>query len=431
MENWMTYIMECALCLALLYLPFWGLLRKETFFHFNRYALLAITILSFILPLISIPEISTPLANNEILSIQLEEINVMVSGKALSESISWKTILSAIYLTGLVVCLLYKIYDLIQLLRFIPRGCLWTLKENGIHVHCHVHDIASFSWMNHIVISEKDYEENGNNILLHEQAHIACGHSWDVLWLSLVEAIQWFNPFIWMLSKEIQDIHEYEADLTVLRKGINAKNYQLLLIKKAVGSSSYAFANSFNHSSLKKRITMMLKEKSNPWARAKYVMVLPLAALSVVAFAHPKVSKVSKTFSESKISELWTDPQEKTPDVKAKFPGDEKEAYRFIAKNIKYPALAQEAGVEGRVECLVTIGTDGSIKNVRITKPVNKYLDKEVIRIMNEMPKWEPAQIDGKAVESTIPFGVVFKFDGSNIQSESDTDIIVVGYGPK
>lgn len=177
MENWMTYIMECALCLALLYLPFWGLLRKETFFHFNRYALLAITMLSFILPLISIPEITTPLANNEILSIQLEEINVMVSGQALSESISWKTILPAIYLTGLVVCLLYKIYDLIQLLRFIPRGCLWTQKENGIHVHCHVHDIASFSWMNHIVISEKDYEENGNNILLHEQAHIACGHS--------------------------------------------------------------------------------------------------------------------------------------------------------------------------------------------------------------------------------------------------------------
>ena len=229
----------------------------------------------------------------------------------------------------------------------------------------------------------------------------------------------------------MQSVHEYEADNDVLSVGIDAKSYQLLLIKKAVGTSRYTMANSFNHSSLKKRITMMLKEKSNPWARAKYVMVLPLAALSVVAFAHPKVSEVSKTFSESKISELWTDQQEKTPDVKAKFPGDEKEAYRFIAKNIKYPALAQEAGVEGRVECLVTIGTNGSIKNVRITKPVNKYLDKEVIRIMNEMPKWQPAQIDGKAAESTIPFGVVFKFDGSNIQSESDTDIIVVGYGPK
>ena len=229
----------------------------------------------------------------------------------------------------------------------------------------------------------------------------------------------------------MQSVHEYEADNDVLSVGIDAKSYQLLLIKKAVGTSRYTMANSFNHSSLKKRITMMLKEKSNPWARAKYVMVLPLAALSVVAFAHPKVSEVSKTFSESKISELWTDQQEKMPDVKAKFPGDEKEAYRFIAKNIKYPALAQEAGVEGRVECLVTIGTNGSIKNVRITKPVNKYLDKEVIRIMNEMPKWQPAQIDGKAVESTIPFGVVFKFDGSNIQSESDTDIIVVGYGPK
>ena len=98
MENWITYIAECAFCLALLYLPFWGLLRKDTFFQFNRYALLAITALSFILPLISIPEITTPLAENEILSIQLDDINVIVNGKVGSGNISWQMFLSIVYL---------------------------------------------------------------------------------------------------------------------------------------------------------------------------------------------------------------------------------------------------------------------------------------------------------------------------------------------
>ena len=275
MENWITYIMECAFCLALLYLPFWGLLRKETFFQYNRYALLAITVLSFLLPLISIPEITSQLGHSETLSIQLDEIKVMVSGKVLSEDVSWKTILSVIYLSGAVACMIYKMTDLIRLVRFIPRGCLWVQSENGIHVHCHVHNVVPFSWMNHIVISEKDYEENGNNILLHEQAHIACKHSWDVLWLSLVEVLQWFNPFVWMLSKEMQDIHEYEADMSVLHQGINARDYQLLIIQKVVGSGTYALANNFNHSSLKKRIAMMVKEKSNPWARMKYLYLFP------------------------------------------------------------------------------------------------------------------------------------------------------------
>ena len=420
MENWITYIVECAFCLALLYLPFWGLLRKETFFHFNRYALLAITILSFILPLISIPEITTPLANNEILSIQLEEINVMVSGKALSESISWKTILSAIYLTGLVVCLLYKIYDLIQLLRFIPRGCLWTQKENGIHVHCHVHDIASFSWMTHIVISEKDYEENGNNILLHEQAHIACGHSWDVLWLSLVEAVQWFNPFIWMLSKEIQDIHEYEADLTVLRKGINAKNYQLLLIKKAVGSSSYAFANSFNHSSLKKRITMMMKEKSNPWARVKYLYMLPVAAICMIACTQsPKsadkaeeetsIEQTTKVENSSENATVTEEPIYQVVEENPEFPGGHKEAIKFLSKNINYPKACQEKGIQGRVIVQFIVTKEGDIKDPVVVRGVDPQLDEEALRVIKAMPKWKPGKQKGKAVNVRYTQPVLFR----------------------
>ena len=391
MENWITYIAECALCLALLYLPFWGLLRKDTFFQFNRFVLLAITVLSFILPWISIPEITSQLAPSETISIQLEEINVMISGKVLSENISWKTILAITYLSGAVTCLLYKMIDLVRLIRFIPRGCLWVHTENGIHIHCHAHDVVPFSWMNHIVISEKDYEENGHNILLHEQAHIACRHSWDVLWLSFVEVLQWFNPFVWMLSKEIQDIHEYEADLTVLHKGINARDYQLLIIQKVVGSGSYTFANNFNHSSLKKRITMMIKEKSNPWARLKYLYILPIVAICMIACTQSAKSIMSYEEVE----------------VKPEYPGGMGELGKLLNSNLKYPLISFENGVQGEVLVQFVVDKEGNVEEVTVSKGVDPYLDAEALRVIKMMPKWKPGKHEGKEVnvKCTIPVG--------------------------
>ena len=395
MENWITYIAECALCLALLYLPFWGLLRKDTFFQFNRFVLLAITVLSFILPWINIPEITSQLAPSETISIQLEEINVMISGKVLSENISWKTILAIIYLSGAVTCLLYKMIDLVRLIRFIPRGCLWVHTENGIHIHCHAHDVVPFSWMNHIVISEKDYEENGHNILLHEQAHIACGHSWDVLWLSFVEVLQWFNPFVWMLSKEIQDIHEYEADLTVLRKGINARDYQLLIIQKVVGSGSYTFANNFNHSSLKKRITMMIKEKSNPWARLKYLYILPIVAICMIACTQSAKSTASDYITYEAVEE------------KPEYPGGMGELSKLLSSNLKYPLKSQENGVQGEVLVQFVVDKEGNVEEVTVFKGVDPYLDAEALRVIKMMPKWKPGKHEGKEVnvKCTIPVG--------------------------
>ena len=395
MENWITYIAECALCLALLYLPFWGLLRKDTFFQFNRFVLLAITVLSFILPWINIPEITSQLAPSETISIQLEEINVMISGKVLSENISWKTILAIIYLSGAVTCLLYKMIDLVRLIRFIPQGCLWVHTENGIHIHCHAHDVVPFSWMNHIVISEKDYEENGHNILLHEQAHIACGHSWDVFWLSFVEVLQWFNPFVWMLSKEIQDIHEYEADLTVLRKGINARDYQLLIIQKVVGSGSYTFANNFNHSSLKKRITMMIKEKSNPWARLKYLYILPIVAICMIACTQSAKSTASDYITYEAVEE------------KPEYPGGMGELSKLLSSNLKYPLKSQENGVQGEVLVQFVVDKEGNIEEVTVFKGVDPYLDAEALRVIKMMPKWKPGKHEGKEVnvKCTIPVG--------------------------
>ena len=304
--------------------------------------------------------------------------------------------------------------------------------ENGpFHLILTEGNQPPFSWMHYIVLSEKDYRENPTEILTHEMAHIWHHHSWDLLLADIGILLQWFNPAAWLLKQEMQSVHEYEADDAVLAAGVDAKSYQLLLIKKAVGTSRYTMANSFNHSSLKKRITMMLKEKSSPQARAKYIYILPLAALSVMAFARPEVSDASAVLTKAKVTDLWTIPQEKTPEVKAQFPGGEKAFLNFLARNVKYPTLALEAGKQGRVACLATIGVDGTIKEVEITKSVDPALDAEVIRVIKKTPKWEPAQLAGKAVESKIPLGFLFKVEGSDLQTESDTDIVIVGYGPQ
>ncbi|MEG1406004.1 MAG: M56 family metallopeptidase, partial [Alistipes sp.] len=145
--------------------------------------------------------------------------------------------------------------------------------------------LTPFSWMRWIVMSDVDYAENGTTILAHERAHIACGHSIDLLVTDLLSCLQWFNPAMWLLRRELRAIHEYEADAAVLAAGADARAYQLLLIKKAVGGRWYSVANSLNHSNLKNRITMMLRKKSSRWAGAKAFLALPLLCIALGAFA--------------------------------------------------------------------------------------------------------------------------------------------------
>ena len=185
---------------------------------------------------------------------------------------------------------------------------------DGIHLILTDQPVVPFSWMRTIVISRKDFEESGIEIMTHEMAHIKARHSIDLLISEICILFHWFNPSVWLLRQELQNIHEYEADESVLNQGVDAKRYQLLLIKKAVGAQRFtSMANSFNHSSLKKRIAMMLKQKSSPWARLKYLYVLPLAALTVVAFARPEISHELEKISSVKISEIIPVQEKKEP----------------------------------------------------------------------------------------------------------------------
>ena len=308
MGTFLVYILKSAACLAVFYLFYKLLMSRDTFHRFNRFALLGLLVLSSLLPLVE-ASVNSPAAVQETM-LTLEQLlllaDIQPEGESMaaatpSATVLWLRAALLVYLTGIVFFIARNLCSLARLGRLIRQGKREALdsylpdrKEKNVRLVVHDHDIAPFSWMHWIVIARKDLEENGREILIHELAHIRNRHSWDLLLADLCIFVQWFNPAAWLLKQELQNIHEYEADETVLREGVNARNYQMLLIKKAVGTRLYSMANSFNHSSLKKRITMMLKERTNRWARLKLLLAVPVMAGALYVFAQPEVKEVPR-----------------------------------------------------------------------------------------------------------------------------------------
>ena len=322
------YILKSSVCLVLFYLFFRLLLSKETFHRFNRMALLGVLFFSLLIPCIEVTTRHQVEVQQAVLSIEqlllmaeLEATPADTGAVQETPAISWVQVVLLVYLAGILLLACRNIYSLICLFRLIHSGKHEKL-EKGVTLVVHHQEIAPFSWMKYIVISRKDLEENGREILIHEMAHIHHSHSIDLLLADICIFFQWFNPGAWLLKQELQNIHEYEADETVINEGVNAKEYQLLLIKKAVGTRLYSMANSFNHSKLKRRITMMLKEKSNPWARLKYLYVLPLVAIAVTAFARPEISEKVEEISAVKVNDLAAIVEKKSEENVVKEPID-------------------------------------------------------------------------------------------------------------
>lgn len=433
----LTYILKSTLLLSFLYLPYLLVLRKETFFRFNRLMLLLIIMVSLAVPLMDVhflawadtPSVMKVL--NGTVAIGAPEIVVegtdyqrQAAATSGQPDFSLYHLLLLVWGIGAMVVAVVKLVKCWRLYRVIHKGVLWTDRKDEAVIYCHVGQVAPFSWFKAIVISEDDYNQHAHEILAHELGHVRCLHSFDILLVNMLEVVMWMNPLVWLMESSLHDVHEYEADDAVLRSGVNARQYQLLLIKKAVGSSSYAFANSFNHSLLKNRITMMLKEKSNPWRRTKALYVVPVAMVALSAFATPefvmpeqKGAEPSEnaltsaiTLSESKVSQIEAEEQvleqektEKTvvadvdeqavemeevvtepavtetealpddttnvintPEKLPEFDGGLGELMKFLAGNIRYPKIAQDCKVQGRVIIQFVVETDGRVSDAHV-----------------------------------------------------------------
>lgn len=292
------YSLKVAFCLIAFYLLFKLLLSKETFHSFNRLVLLLIMVVSILLPWVKVTTAEPTAIAEGMISIESVIASAEVVDSETPEGLTAIQLLFIIYIIGIAVFFLREVVSVFSLVRLIRRGTPLTaeqagVSQRGVQVVVMKDEIAPFSWFRHVVLSEKDFRENPREILTHELAHIRLGHSWDVAVCNLLIIFQWWNPAAWLLKRELQNVHEFEADEAVIKRGVDAKQYQLLLIRKSVGERLFSMANNLNHQSLKKRITMMTTKKSSPWQKAKVLVALPMAALAVAAFANTEVERVA------------------------------------------------------------------------------------------------------------------------------------------
>ena len=309
MSAFLIYAIKSAILLILLFVPGIFLMFKEKMFRFNRMTLLAILMLSLMLPLCNFSRLSM----DRMPAVQAIERGLIQAGIPVeipnyisTEDITsqekpfpWFYVVSILYGIGVMTILCIRLREVLSMGLIIRRGSIWAKEEDGIRIYCHAENVAPFSWLRNIVISEADHKENGREIILHEKAHILYHHSADILLLTLVEAVQWWNPFVYLLGMYLRDVHEYEADDYVLRQGISCHAYSELVIRKAVGANSYTFANNFNHSLTKKRISMMLKTNSKRSRRSRVLYVLPMIALALSAFATPEFKTASNFIEQT------------------------------------------------------------------------------------------------------------------------------------
>ena len=279
--NFLIYDGKVAVALLVFYLFYRFLLKKETFHRFNRVVLVGTAVLSFLLPLCIIT-IRKPAEPGVLVMEMTEEMRALAPVVSVEDTFPSLPVLLAIVLfwAGAAFVLVRVVVSILSILKVIRQGEL-VREEDGCKIIVTDRDIDPFSWMRYIVLSWKDWEGSPAPILLHEKAHIGYRHSVELLLVDLLSVLQWFNPAIWMLHADLRELHEYEADDAVLRAGTDIKEYQYLLIRKAVGKSGYSVANSFNHSILKNRITMMSKSKSPRSRGLRVLWAIPLVCLAI------------------------------------------------------------------------------------------------------------------------------------------------------
>ena len=401
-------------------------------FRFNRILLLSCVGISFILPLFILNPFWAVNMVEDNIDVAFNPVNIAYVANAVSEKIIpiWDYIVT-LYLIGTIAMAVYFIVSLARLALFILKG--EHIRQDGCRIILHRHNsVAPFAWCGYIMMPRRDWYEFGQMIVCHEKAHIECRHWIDLLFMQAAIIITWYCPAIWLLRNELHTLHEYEADSRVLASGVKREEYQMFLIKKTVGARFATLSNCLNHSSLKKRITMMLSSKPTGKARVRAFVMVPAMALALIGLATPAVSAVINEVSAAtlvedlryKISEKSdstirvternsdvvvtekADADDAVPFIRTEtapnFPGGKDKLRAFINKNISFPETAYKDGVLNMDAVVqLTIAKDGVVKDARIVKSSGKTLDTEALRVARMLPKFHPGLNNGLPAESS------------------------------
>lgn len=452
METIVIYLIKSGLLLAVGVALFMLLMRNETFHRFNRWLLLVIALVSVLIPTVNFG-VDTPMAlfssaieqmiggvsdvSDAVVGFEEPLMSSVVTDESHNgahalwqyllqlDTIAWVLILYFAVVALLVLRLLYMHIQIVNILHSGTReeAALHNIIDNDVRLVVHNNRYKPFCWFSWVAISRADLADCGREILAHESAHVHFKHSYDILFADLLIIIYWFNPMAWVMKSLLKDIHEYEADSAVLAAGVDAKSYQLLIIKKAVGARLYSIANSFNQSLTKKRIIMMCKEKSSLWQCAKALYILPLAVVAACTFSSPQNAADGNSEavnnevvnSEAVASDSNTEHVYQEVELKPEFPGGMKELMGYLSKNIKYPKESYQKNSQGKVFVRFVVKKDGSIDDIEIQRTSgDDLLDAEAMRVVKAMPAWVPGKQDGKNVNVQFILPVVFRLQGGN-----------------
>ena len=390
----MLYILKSAITLALLYNCFFFFLSKETFHRFNRCMLVGIMLTSLIVPLLHFTTEHPTVINEEVYLVQtyIEHDNIpIVTTPAAVHRLTWVQVVAAVYLTGVAAMLILTFVQVFSLVRMLHGGLRHTDSEGNTIVLLKG-DVTPFSIFRYIVMNVQDYEQHSLYILTHEQEHIRLHHSYDLLLLQVVKTVQWFNPFVYLLERDLRAVHEYQADEAVIRQGIDAKQYQILLVTKAVGMRLQPLANSLSRSKLKNRILMMKRKQSSPLASLKAACLLPIVALSLMASAqvtndsqnNPSSNGTGYVYTFERNEKLEYNPQKPIP--RGTDLCYEMVEY-WLEQHMQYTDEMRRRGIGGNFTVQPYVKADGSFTDVKMDENIDPVLKAEVMRLLRSVPK--------------------------------------------
>ncbi len=418
MNDIFLYLLKVTACTAAFYFIYFAFLKNETFFRLNRFYLIFTVLGSFILPLfhVSNQAIKIPSAFSE----TLNTVNVFSNQSLVTNfSLNIFLLIFIIYIGITSFFLIRYLFRIIMLSsNFInkseitPVGNFKLIKTNK--------DIPPCSFFNYIIIPNRLIGScDLPKILTHENVHVKQMHSVDNLLIELITALLWFNPFVWKIKTAIKNTHEYLADEGVVEQGFDTTGYRLLLLEHAVGFK-LGLANNLNQSITLKRMIMLNKSKSNWAAKLKVLSVIPVLFFLIGVFSCESEMKnpeniakdaLSLDQSEEIIEKNSTDSVFTTAENSPEFPGGNDAFMNFIASNVKYPQVAKETGISGKVFVQFVVSKDGNVIDVKIAKGVDKLLDEEALRVIKSLPNWTPGKNRGVAVnvQFTIPINFQLK----------------------
>lgn len=481
----LTYFLKINVAIALFYAFYRLFFYKDTFFHWRRIALLSFFAISLLYPLLNIQgwiKAHEPMVAMADLyaTIILPEQTVTPQQEP---TMNWQELtilfMKIIYWSGVLFLATRFLLQLGSIIRLHIQCSKSTIQ--GTRVHLLKKENGPFSFFRWIFIYPQSYTESEiSEIITHEETHAHQYHSVDVLVSELMCTFCWFNPFIWLMKREVRGNLEYMADHRVLETGHDSKSYQYHLLGLAHHKAAANLSNSFNVLPLKNRIKMMNKRRTKEIGRTKYLMFLPLAALLMIVSNIEMVARTTEKFAkevmgqataqvlpepeiatipelpaeeiqkitlpqDKKIKETMETHSKSVPDSVVfevveempDFPGGMKALMEYLSQNIKYPAEAHAKGIQGRVIVSFIVKKDGSISDIKVVRSVDPYLDKEAERVIAAMPAWKPGKQRGQAVNVKFTVPVAFRLTGpepakaEEIKQSDLEEVVVVGYGLK